>query len=427
MNNIQSISDSYLCSACGACYAICPKNAIGFDSTNIGRLYAKVNETCINCGLCKKICPSLNKPNDLVEGIDKFVGKILSVYVGKTTDKEIFQNAQSGGIATGILSYLFDNRLIDAAVVCRMTSGNTPKVEPVIVESKEKLLETQKSCYTPVSMLSSLQQASGYKSLALVGLPCHMEGLKLLQSHSGKFSNIKYKIGLICDRVMCTGVQDVIKDYSGLQEFKIVWKRKYDCESGAYNYRLAPITAIPNEGGTKVLPRHYRIALKEMFTPPRCRICWDKLNIFSDITLGDPWRMKDIDMQKGESLIICRSKLGEALLDSMKKVGCLSIRAVDKTTPVYSQHISERRKLVNGYSCSFSVIPQKVNSYLINPENEGSEVYRKILMDFVENENNSRDLMLEKARFEIKQFEEQRKKQNTVNRIIKKIKSLFFK
>ena len=40
MNNIQFISDAYMCSNCGACNAICPKGAISFDYTSMGRLFA---------------------------------------------------------------------------------------------------------------------------------------------------------------------------------------------------------------------------------------------------------------------------------------------------------------------------------------------------------------------------------------------------
>ena len=37
------------------------------------------------------------------------------------------------------------------------------------------------------------------------------------------------------------------------------------------------------------------MALKDMFTAPHCRICYDKVNVFSDIVFGDPWCMDDVD------------------------------------------------------------------------------------------------------------------------------------
>lgn len=422
--NIQSVSDGYLCSACGACSAICPKNAVDFNITNIGRLYAKVNESCIDCGLCTKVCPSLNEPMGY-DRDSRFEGDIKKVFVGKSNDEKIFQNAQSGGVATGVLAYLFERSLIDAAVVCQMKVGKTPKVESVIIESKDSLAETQKSCYTPVSLLISLQKTSKYKSVAIVGLPCHLEGVRLLQSQSHLFTNIKYKIGLICDRTLCAGIQNVVKDYVGYKEFRIHWKQKYDEKQKIYRYRNAPVVVISKTGEYTELPKHYRLGLKEMFTPPRCRVCWDKLNVFSDISLGDPWRVKNVDWQKGESLIICRTVTGDELIEKMENEGVVSIRPMKKNVPLMSQVISERKEQVSNYSRAFSIIPHKVDSYLIDSDKRGSDAFEKSLMEFIENENLDQDSILEKAYIEIERFEKEKKKNRSiVNRIFKKINSI---
>ena len=41
-SNIQDISDAYLCSSCGACKAVCPKDCISFHFTSMGRKEAQV-------------------------------------------------------------------------------------------------------------------------------------------------------------------------------------------------------------------------------------------------------------------------------------------------------------------------------------------------------------------------------------------------
>lgn len=191
MKNIQEVSDSYLCSNCGACSVICPKNAINFKWTNIGRLYADVTPDCINCGKCLKVCPSIDEKNIHTRFQDRFIGEIKSVWVGRATDEQIFQNSQSGGVATAILSYLFDEGLIDAALVCKMSFGSLPQVEPYIAKSKQELLETQKSCYTPVPLLTKLAELKDFKSVAVVGIPCHIQGIESLRLNSPDFNNIK--------------------------------------------------------------------------------------------------------------------------------------------------------------------------------------------------------------------------------------------
>lgn len=90
MNNITPVSDALMCSACGACKAICPKDAIVFKYSSIGRKYATVNTSCINCGLCVKVCPSLKKEynSDANNQNDKYIGNILTVMTGKAVSSQ---------------------------------------------------------------------------------------------------------------------------------------------------------------------------------------------------------------------------------------------------------------------------------------------------------------------------------------------------
>lgn len=109
-----------------------------------------------------------------------------------------------------VISYLFDTGAIDAAVLCRMDYGNPPEVKSFLVESKEGLTNYQKSCYTPVDLLSALREATSKKAIAVVGLPCHIQGAESLIRYHHRFHNIRYKIGLICDRTLCAGIQNVM-------------------------------------------------------------------------------------------------------------------------------------------------------------------------------------------------------------------------
>ncbi len=370
MKNIQLVSDSYLCSNCGACSAICHKNAIDFRWSSVGRLYASINDNCVNCGNCLKVCPSLDYHQLHTTFSDKYIGVIKNVYIGKSTNFQCFLNAQSGGFATGVLLHLFEQKQIDAAIVCQMECGRIPLVNPVIVNDKCQLFNTQKSCYTPVPLLKILKEIKDYKSIAIVGLPCHLEGVAELQKTTKRFDNIKFKVGLICDRTECNGIQEIIKDYTGFESFKIHWRQKYDKQNDKYNYQEAPIVAVSDKGEEKVLPRHYRMALKDMFTPPRCRVCWDKLNVFADITCGDPWRLPDIDKKKGESLIIVRSLLGQSVVDAMSVNGELVKKSIDNNAPLRSQLIEERRSQVAAYSQAFSCMPTSISSYLLSQNDD---------------------------------------------------------
>ena len=367
MNNIQGVSDSFMCSNCGACICACPKDAIDFNWSSMGRMSAQVSDKCIDCGICTKVCPSLNNTAACFE--DQYVGDIKALYTGRAVDEKIFRNAQSGGAVTAALNYLFKNKKIDCAIVCKMTAGDTPVVQSVIITDSKDLGETQKSCYTPVDMLSILKDTIDYKSIAFVGLPCHIQGLTLLQQSIKRFHNVKYKLGLVCDRTLCASIQDLlINKYSvgpHSKPLKIDWRRKW-LDNREFNYKNAPVVIYSNEEEYSI-PNSIRFYLKESFTPPRCRICPDKINVMADIVFGDPWRMEDIDWVNGESVIITRTELGHNLLQEMQTNEILKLVKRNNEEIVTGQQISERKEQVAIWQEAIKTLPVQMDSYLTMP------------------------------------------------------------
>ena len=51
-SNITDVSAARMCSNCGACSTICPTDAIGFKFSNIGRLYAVVDDENASIAVC---------------------------------------------------------------------------------------------------------------------------------------------------------------------------------------------------------------------------------------------------------------------------------------------------------------------------------------------------------------------------------------
>lgn len=369
MKNIQIISDNYLCSACGACASICARDAISFKWSNIGRKNASVShEKCINCGLCQKVCPSIDHYNLHSSFSDPFVGDIKDVYVGHAMDNIVYENAQSGGACSAILKYLFDERLIEGAIVCRMYSGPKPRIEGVLVTSSKDLLSCQKSCYTPVDVLTALKQSVNLKSIAVVGIPCQIQGVTNLQLTSKKFNNISYKIGLICDRTLCDGIQDVMATYAGFDRFSIHWREKIVApEYGRYSYHNAPVAIISDSNETIIAPRVVRTSLKDLFTAPRCRVCYDKLNTHADIVLGDPWGMSNYNRDLGDSVILVRTENGNQLFkNAITSKYIIAVKQEDASEVISGQAIEKRRTKVTAYSKQLSTIVDNSVSYLTN-------------------------------------------------------------
>ena len=308
-----------------------------------------------------------------------------------------------------------------------MSLDNPMVAEGCVVKNFEDLLFTQKSCYTPVDMLSVLRMIENYSSVAFVGLPCHIQGLVNIQ-RTNRYKNIKYKLGLFCDSILCNSIQNVIFDYAKITKpNKIVWKCKYLKEKG-FCYRYAPINISNQAGEIKELPSSYRFALKSFFTSPRCNICQDKLNILSDISFGDPWGMSDVDWIKGETLAVCRTNIGSLILRNAYEKGYISgTYRNDYMEIVEGQVLLSRRKRASVYGKAMNLIfPDIIDNYLLTPNmrvEKHDVVWAKVsIKQFMERDKWPKKRIINKSKKVIEKTIKNRTiLENIIDKIINKI------
>lgn len=87
------------CSGCGACYVVCPKNAIKMVSNEKGFVTPIINEKqCIECGKCLRICN---------EKLD--VNQVKKTYILQHKQEEVYNTSQSGGAFTLFADYVLEN------------------------------------------------------------------------------------------------------------------------------------------------------------------------------------------------------------------------------------------------------------------------------------------------------------------------------
>lgn len=354
--NIKETIKNRMCSGCGICESICPKSAIAMQYNTIGNILPVLNEKCIDCGLCLTVCPGSSKAKDYDIATDTlFYGNIIKTYIGRSLNSEIYRNSQSGGVVTALLYFLFSKQMIDAAIVSKSSPGYPyPDTVPTIITKKEDLFQTQKSIYTPVPVLSILKEIACYNSVAIVGLPCQLEAVKIAQD-KGKYKNITIKIGLICDRILSRSIYlSLMPREWNPEDYTCTFKDKsYPLNEMEYsaifrdknykNYKTACMVYKANNNifPLSPYPRHYA---KDFFTHPRCRICFNKLNTFADITCGDPWNMEGVDWQNGDSLVISRNCNGEKLLSKALSDGFITLKECKVEDVIKAQGIETRRK-----------------------------------------------------------------------------------
>lgn len=361
--DITEVVDSYLCHSCGSCFSSCGHDCISYNQSPAGFLFPKIDyDSCTNCGLCFDVCPGEHFNKKLIDKTseDPFIGNIEKVLVGKAEDKEIYLNSQSGGVTTALLKYLLDEKLVSAAVVTQMNEL-TLKSEPKIIKNSSELLSSQKSKYVPTNLTSIIPDILKIEGkVAIVGLSCHMHGLENLTGIRKKLNDKLIKIGLICDRVML---------YSAIPFFteKITKNSVTN-----FVFRDTSNTSYPGDisfqedGKLHIMDKKNRKNMKDFFTPTRCMLCFDKMNIYSDIVLGDPHGIDNTDKENGESLVLIRTSLGEEIVNGAINKKFINLREASLEQAISGQGIELKRKKFNANINAWKELGNTIPSY---PEN----------------------------------------------------------
>lgn len=386
-NNISSVVANWLCTSCGACKALCPQDAITFNETVGGYVFPRVDTfRCTNCGLCLKVCPGTNLSANILKGLpkDPFSGTCIDSYVGKTLDPKTLTEGQSGGVVTALLQCAFEHGFIEAALTVAMDFGNPPRPKAQLTKSMQELVGTQKSKYTPVPLLSTLRElhSSSYRKVGIVGLPCHIQGLLNLLDETTQFHDFHFvTIGLFCDRVMTTRAIDFLAEKSHCPQGEEYFLKFRDKSCGGYPGNVS----IQNKNHWSItLPASSRMEIKDRFTPARCRICFDKMNTLSDITVGDPWGIEGFDKSTGESVTVVRTEKGERLFQEACNLDYLSMRKIPYSSILKGQHISEKRKHWTSYCLAWKEVELQLPKYYSQIQVEVGSSDSKYISDIQE-------------------------------------------
>lgn len=313
-----------LCSGCGLCVAACPEDVIGFVE------YPKLIGKCTNCGYCLIACPRSFLPKREVE--EKIFGKggdllgvVEGVYAVKSKEK-----GQDGGFVTALLKYMLKKGLIDGAVVSKTDSKKLWKPLPAVATTAKEIEEAAGSRYSTSTNLSVLGEAKkkGLKKLAVVGTPCHMDGVAKLKHYPVEGVElgdlVKYSISLFCkSNFIFPMLHEVLKK-----------KHKIDLKNvGKFDIKGKNLLVFV--GGKKL-----EVPLAEIREYERlgCKICDDFTGRFSDFAVGS------VDSPLGYSTVITRTKEADKILKEMGKEGIIEVQELKEEETSVMKKLSENKK-----------------------------------------------------------------------------------
>lgn len=307
------------CCGCGACQAICPKNAIDMIEDEYGFIYPKINdEKCINCGLCRRTC-SYKTPRKMTE--DK------STYVAVSKNLNNLKKSASGGVFFELAKAIVSS---DGIVYgCSMEKENeklTPK--HIRVNNIDNLIKLQGSKYVQSECDNIYKDVKKdlleNRKVLFSGTPCQIEGLKAFLQYKD-YENL-YLIDIICHGVPSKKMfQDYIENFEKKNACKVKDFYFRDKEKGwglFFN-----IVYEKNGKVEKIIKPSYESSFYQLFLDSsiyrtncyECPYATSARN--SDITIGDFWGIEkehpqlNINSKMGVSCIIINTSKGKQILE----------------------------------------------------------------------------------------------------------------
>lgn len=299
-----------LCSSCGICINMCPKECIAWKREK-GMYYPQIdNERCVRCGICAGTCPSINTVYESKEPMDAVLGNFLEVYNAWSRNPDLRHISASGGVVSTLIETLLKEEKYDVAFCVdsyqyqeQLVTKPFTKKE---ISGEWKNSSIPKSRYLPVSHENAVSYIKKNKKdrVIFVGTSCAIRGM-LNVIKKLKLNREQYLlIGLFCDKVFNYNVhnyfEDVFCEDDRLKEFH--FKNK---ESGGWpgNMKL-----FLENREVIYKDKKERERVKEYFLPERCLYCVDKLNVCADIALGDNYTDQDSSILGSNSVIIRTEK-----------------------------------------------------------------------------------------------------------------------
>ncbi|MFQ5887836.1 MAG: Coenzyme F420 hydrogenase/dehydrogenase, beta subunit C-terminal domain [Candidatus Hydrothermarchaeales archaeon] len=299
-----------LCSGCGTCAGVCPEDVIAVND------FPKLVGDCTNCGYCLIQCPRSFLPRDEIEeGLFGKSGELLGNYTVIKTAKSKTGGGQDGGFVTALINYMLKNKLIDGAIVSGLDEEKPWTPRAVLATTAKAVKSASGTRYTNSPNNAALREAKkkGLKRLAIVGLPCQIEGIRKIIYHPVEkvdlADRIKYTVAIFCSKnYLKEMLQDVV-----VKKYKLNLKKitKFDIKGK---------NLLAYQGDKKT-----EIPLTELndYVRKGCKVCPDFTGKLADFSVGA------VGSTAGFSTVMARTKEAAGILGKMEKAKLITTQEVD--------------------------------------------------------------------------------------------------
>jgi len=244
------------------------------------------------------------------------LGTYKEITLARSTDKQIQNISQDGGIASGLLCFALDEKIIDGAVVAG-PSDEMWKPEPTVALTSDEVLAAAGTKYTLSPNVWKLKEAVrqyGLEKVGIVTIPCQTMGIRKMQSYPFGVRFLADKMALIIG-IFCTenfpfeSLKTFISAKAGV-DFDLV--EKMDIGKGKFwVYTQDDVINFP---------------IKEThgYEQNGCKVCLDLVTELSDISTGS------IGAPDNWSSVLVRTDGGETIFKQALDAGVIETKAMDE-------------------------------------------------------------------------------------------------
>ncbi|MGU9283456.1 Coenzyme F420 hydrogenase/dehydrogenase, beta subunit C-terminal domain [Clostridium perfringens] len=311
MKNVDQILNNN-CTGCGGCSNICPVSAIKIIRDENGFFSPNINNKCIKCGLCVEVCyKALEEEN----GWDI---KASKGYLSYSLNDDVRYRASSGGIGEELCKFALENGYKVCGVIYDYEKNIAKHIVTDRLEDIERIVGSK---YIPSYTEDAFKSLDVTKKYIIIGTPCQIYSIRKFMQY--KKINDWILVDFFCHGSPSLNLWDkyleMIEAKEGIEKINNVNFR--DKVIGWHKFSMT--IEGNNKKYSSILNDDYfmNCFLKNVDLQEACYTCKLRFNkIYSDIRLGDFWGPKCSRDEKGISIVLTNTELGDIIFKNISGI-----------------------------------------------------------------------------------------------------------
>jgi coenzyme F420 hydrogenase subunit beta len=344
------VLDTNLCASCGACYTICPKDAIEMGPLLPGLAASFSGDECGECNDCLQVCPGYDTGTPASEEVlfgrtrrhdERWLGIVQDTQMGYSTNAELFEVSASGGTATALLQAAMLSLGLDCVIVAGRNADRPWLAESAVCYDPDDLVKYTQSTYQLFPHLTALKQVllnPAIRKIGISGLACHIQAVRNAQ-RSDSWWGQRFRDALVfCLEIACSsntkaaGTETLITQ---LMKVHLDDVKEIKFRDGDYP---GQVLVRLKSGEATTLPFWQAVRHFKDHKTHRCLSCGDWMSGLADVSVcdGDPnifLSSQNSDPPPKHGIMLVRTNTGRDVLNWARQNNRICARPASMSGP----------------------------------------------------------------------------------------------